>query len=127
MHRRDLLPLLTETLERSDRYLRSLETRPVAPPASAVAALKRLDIPLQQDPIDPSAVIRELDEIVTPATMAMAGPRFFGFVIGGSLPASLAAHWLSSAWDQNTGLYKSTPGTSHLEEVSLRWLLDPRS
>jgi glutamate/tyrosine decarboxylase-like PLP-dependent enzyme len=116
--------LLTDTLERSNRYLASLDTRPVAPPADAVAALKKLDVPLQDGPIDPAQVIRELDEIVTPATMAMAGPRFFGFVIGGSLPAALAAHWLSTAWDQNTGLYNSTPGTSHLEQVSLRWLLD---
>jgi glutamate/tyrosine decarboxylase-like PLP-dependent enzyme len=69
-------------------------------------------------------VIAELDAGVTPATMAMPGPRFFGFVIGGSLPAALAADWLVSAWDQNTGLYNSTPGTSHIEQVALRWLLD---
>ena len=120
----DLRALLDETLERSDRYLRSLNTRPVSPRAEAVSALKRLDVPLQNDPIDPKQVIQELDELVTPATMAMGGPRFFGFVIGGSLPAALAANWLASAWDQNTGLYNSTPGTSHLEQVSLRWLLD---
>jgi glutamate/tyrosine decarboxylase-like PLP-dependent enzyme len=120
----DLRALLSETLERSDRYLKSLDTRPVSPRPDAVAALKKLDVPLQNDPIEASQVIRELDEIVTPATMAMAGPRFFGFVIGGSLPAALAANWLASAWDQNTGHYNSTPGTSHLEQVSLRWLLD---
>jgi glutamate/tyrosine decarboxylase-like PLP-dependent enzyme len=120
----DLRALLSETLDRSDRYLKSLDTRPVSPRADAVAALKKLDIPLQSDPIDPREVIRELDDLVTPATMAMSGPRFFGFVIGGSLPAALAANWLASAWDQNTGLYNSTPGTSHLEQVSLRWLLD---
>src|SRR3954471_23357816 len=120
----DFRALLSETLDRSDRYLKSLDTRPVSPREEAVAALKQLDVPLQSDPVDAPQVIRELDDIVTPATMAMAGPRFFGFVIGGSLPAALAAHWLSSAWDQNTGLYNSTPGTSHLEQVSLRWLLD---
>jgi glutamate/tyrosine decarboxylase-like PLP-dependent enzyme len=119
-----LRALLSETLERSDRYLSSLHARPVAPSASAVAALKQLDVPLQDGPIDAKQVIRELDDLVTPATMAMAGPRFFGFVIGGSLPVALAANWLASAWDQNTGLYNSTPGTSHLEQVSLRWLLD---
>ena len=116
--------LLKETLERSTNYLNSLESRPVAPPAAAVAALEQLDVPLQDERIDPKDVIRELDELVTPATMAMAGPRFFGFVIGGSLPVALAANWLASAWDQNTGLYNSTPGTSHLEQVSLRWLLE---
>jgi glutamate/tyrosine decarboxylase-like PLP-dependent enzyme len=120
----NLRALLTETLDRSDRYLSSLDTRPVAPSADAVAALRKLDVPLQQNPVDPSQVIRELDDMITPATMAMSGPRFFGFVIGGTLPAALAANWLSSAWDQNTGLYNSTPGTSHLEQVALRWLLD---
>jgi glutamate/tyrosine decarboxylase-like PLP-dependent enzyme len=119
-----LQQLLSETLERSNAYLDSLATRPVAPSADAVSALRTLDVPLQEQPMDPAQVIRELDEVVTPATMAMAGPRFFGFVIGGTLPAALAAHWLSTAWDQNTGLYNSTPGTSHLEQVSLRWLLD---
>jgi glutamate/tyrosine decarboxylase-like PLP-dependent enzyme len=56
--------------------------------------------------------------------MAMAGPRFFGFVIGGALPVTVAAKWLATAWDQNTGLYNPTPGTSHLEQVALRWLVD---
>ncbi|HET9424721.1 MAG TPA: aminotransferase class V-fold PLP-dependent enzyme [Gemmatimonadaceae bacterium] len=119
-----LKQLLSDTLERSHQYLGSLPTRPVAPRPDGVAGLAALDVPLQQNPIDATEVIRELDEIVTPATMAMAGPRFFGFVIGGTLPAALAAHWLSSTWDQNTGLYNSTPGTSHLEQVALKWMLE---
>jgi glutamate/tyrosine decarboxylase-like PLP-dependent enzyme len=56
--------------------------------------------------------------------MAMAGPRFFGFVIGGSLPVTVAANWLAGAWDQNTGFYTSTPATSRLEQGALNWLLD---
>ena len=54
----------------------------------------------------------------------MAGPRFFGFVIGGSLPVTLAANWLAGAWDQNTALYRVTPATSHLEQLALAWLLE---
>src|SRR3954452_4672203 len=54
----------------------------------------------------------------------MAGPRFFGFVIGGALPVTVAANWLAGAWDQNTGLYAPTPATSRLEEIALGWLLD---
>jgi glutamate/tyrosine decarboxylase-like PLP-dependent enzyme len=69
-------------------------------------------------------VVALLDEIGSPATMAMAGRRFFGFVIGGVLPATLAANWLAGAWDQNTGLAAVTPGTAMLERVALRWLLD---
>ncbi len=120
----DLRPLLADTLARSLRYLESLPTRPVAPRAAAIAGLASLDVPLQDDPIDPQRVLQELDDCVTPATMAMPGPRFFGFVIGGSLPAALAANWLATAWDQNTGLYNATPGTAHIEQVALRWLLD---
>jgi glutamate/tyrosine decarboxylase-like PLP-dependent enzyme len=120
----DTNTLLADAQRRAAAYLASLEDRPVAPDPHAVAALNRLDVPLQQESIDPRAVLAELDDIVTPATMAMPGPRFFGFVIGGSHPAALAADWLASAWDQNTGLYKSTPGTSHIEQVALRWLLD---
>lgn len=117
-------PLLSFAADRAHQYLESLAQRRVAPSAAAIDQLSRFDVPLQNHSIDPHDVIEELDDGVTPATMAMAGPRFFGFVIGGSLPAALAADWLVSAWDQNTGLYNSTPGTSHIEQVALRWLLD---
>ena len=120
----DLKSLLNAATERSLRYLESLATRRVSPSPEAVAGLSRFDVPLQDEPIDPKAVLAQLDEIGSPATMAMAGPRFFGFVIGGSLPAALAANWFASAWDQNTGLFNSTPVTSALEQVALKWLLD---
>ena len=116
--------LLTEAARRSARYLDAIDSRPVAPPPEAVRGLARLDLPLQEEPRDAMEVLAELDAIASPATMGMAGPRFFGFVIGGALPAALASNWLASAWDQNTGLYNVTPATATLEQVSLRWMLE---
>jgi len=115
--------LLADALQRATRYLQGLRTRKVAPDPSAVAALIGLEGPLPAGS-PPAATLALLDEIVSPATMAMAGPRFFGFVIGGALPAALAANWLAAAWDQNTGYYNITPGTARLEQIALRWLVE---
>lgn len=116
--------LLKAAAERAIGYLQNLETRGVAPSAEAIANLSRFNEPLPEAPVDPQSVLHMLDEVGSPATMAIAGRRFYGFVIGGALPASLAANWLAAAWDQNTGLYKVTPGTAYLEIVALRWLLE---
>jgi len=115
-------PLLASAAARAGAYLDTLAERPVRPAPNA--NLDRLGGPMPDGPSDPGEVLALLDEVGTPATMAMAGPRFFGFVIGGSLPVSLAANWLATAWDQNTGLYQPTPATSHVELVALEWLLD---
>ena len=116
--------LLENTAQRAISYLETLGDRGVAPSVEAVARLATLDEPLTDRPTSPEEVIKMLDEICSPATMAMAGPRFFGFVIGGSLPVTVAANWLAGAWDQNSGLYTPTPATSQLEQVALNWLLD---
>ena len=116
--------LLENTAQRAISYLENIGDRSVAPSAEAVAKLATLDEPLNEGPTSADQVIKLLDEICSPATMAMAGPRFFGFVIGGSLPVTVAANWLAGAWDQNSGLYTPTPATSHLEQVALNWLLD---
>ena len=82
--------LLNNAARRGGRYLESLPGRHVGPAPEAVERLGQLDIPLQDGPLDPAAVLAELDEIGSPATVASAGGRYFGFVIGGSLPAALA-------------------------------------
>jgi glutamate/tyrosine decarboxylase-like PLP-dependent enzyme len=116
--------LLEDTAQRAISYLQKLGERGVAPPADAVANLATLNQPLSDGPTSPEQVIELLDDVCSPATMAMAGPRFFGFVIGGVLPVTLAANWLAGAWDQNSGLFTPTPATAQLEQVALNWLLD---
>jgi glutamate/tyrosine decarboxylase-like PLP-dependent enzyme len=116
--------LLEHTTQRAISYLEALDERRVAPSPEAIANLATLDQPLPNEPTPPEQVIELLDRVCSPATMAMAGPRFFGFVIGGSLPVTLAANWLAGAWDQNSGLYTPTPATAQLEQVALTWLLD---
>ncbi|MGH8309367.1 MAG: pyridoxal-dependent decarboxylase, partial [Steroidobacteraceae bacterium] len=116
--------LLEDAARRAVRYLEALPDRPVAPLPQAVRRLVELDVPMPGESTDPAMVLAQLDEFVSPATMAMAGPRFFGFVIGGALPVTLAANWLAGAWDQNNALYLATPGVSHLEQVTLGWLND---
>jgi glutamate/tyrosine decarboxylase-like PLP-dependent enzyme len=116
--------ILREAARRAIRYLEEIQGRRVAPDADALRVLGELDEPLNERASDPALTLELLDRVVSPATMAMAGPRFFGFVIGGALPVGLAANWLAGAWDQNAGLYNSTPGVSRLEQVALRWLLE---
>ncbi len=116
--------ILADAASRAIHYLETIQDRPVAPSPEAVAALRALDEPLPAGPTDPAATLRLLDEVGSPATMGMAGPRFFGFVIGGSLPVTLGANWLAGAWDQNAVLYRASPATAHVEQVALRWLLD---
>lgn len=116
--------LLTAAADRAIRYLETLDERSVAPTPQAIAALSQLDEPLPEKPEDPAAVLARLDDIGSPATMAMAGRRFFGWVIGGSLPATVAANWLATAWDQNAAGFQPSPATAAFENTALRWILE---
>jgi len=120
----DQRKLLLDAAERAIQYCNGLPDRRVAPLPRHIARIGELERPIPDDPCAPEEALALLDEIGSPASMAMAGPRFFGFVIGGALPATLAANWLATAWDQATGLHHITPMTAKLEQVSLRWLLD---
>lgn len=115
--------LLDDSAKRAIAYLNQLDGRNVAPSPDAIAALAALDEPLPDNSSNPETVLQMLDEMGSPATMAMAGPRFFGFVIGGSLPVALAANWLAAAWDQNAAFYNVTPTVAVLERVALQWLI----
>jgi glutamate/tyrosine decarboxylase-like PLP-dependent enzyme len=116
--------LLTAAADRAIRYLETLDERSVTPTPQAIAALSQLDEPLPDEPENPATVLARLDDIGSPATMAMAGRRFFGWVIGGSLPATVAANWLATAWDQNAAGVQPSPGASEFEKVALRWILE---
>src|SRR5690349_19277057 len=94
--------LLYDAAQRAIAYLEGLDERPVSPRPEAVANLASLDEPMPEQPNDPGLTLKRLDEVCSQATLGMAGPRFFGYVIGGSLPAALAANWLVGAWDQTS-------------------------
>jgi glutamate/tyrosine decarboxylase-like PLP-dependent enzyme len=101
-----------------------LNERRVFPAPEARERLAELEFDFPEGPTPPVQVLATLDEIGSPATVTTAGGRYFGFVIGGSLPATVAASWLAAAWDQNAYVSVMSPVASKLEEVALRWLVD---
>jgi glutamate/tyrosine decarboxylase-like PLP-dependent enzyme len=115
---------LQAVAHRAEKYLQSIGDRPVAPLAAAIAAVRALAGPLPEHSLDADDVIAILDEIAGPATVASAGGRYFGFVIGGCLPAALGAAWLVSAWDQNAGLRIASPSAVVLEDIALQWVVE---
>jgi glutamate/tyrosine decarboxylase-like PLP-dependent enzyme len=120
----DLRRLLSITAELAADFYDSLPSRRVVPDATAAELRAALGGPLPQSPSDPRRVVEELAAAADPGLVASAGGRYFGFVIGGSVPASLAADWLATAWDQNAGLYIASPASSVVEEVAGSWLIE---
>jgi glutamate/tyrosine decarboxylase-like PLP-dependent enzyme len=124
-------PLLARTRDLAASFLATLDTRPVNARATFAELVETLGGPLPDGPQDPRVVIERLAAGAEPGLVATPGPRYFGFVTGGTLPAALAADWLVSAWDQNAALHVMSPAASAIEEVTAGWLLDllglPRS
>ncbi|HEX7063308.1 MAG TPA: pyridoxal-dependent decarboxylase [Woeseiaceae bacterium] len=115
-------------LERAARhardYLARVNERPVGATDSAEALQARLAVPLPEAGDDPAAVLDALAAAAAGGTVATQGPRFFGFVVGSSLPVATAADWLVSAWDQNTGLYVLSPLNAVTEQIAAAWILE---
>lgn len=108
----------------ASEFLTTLDERPVWPRATLEEMQGVFGGPLQDDPVDPAVVVAELADGADPGLVAIPGGRFFGFVIGGTLPAALAADWLVSAWDQNSGSSTMTTATVALERVAGEWICD---
>jgi len=110
--------------ELAGAWLGSLRERPVGIPVGPAELRARLGGPLGEAGQEPVGLITELAAALEPGLVATAGPRYFGFVTGGSLPAALAADWLVSAFDQNAAMYVMSPAAAVVEEITAAWLLD---
>jgi len=121
-------PIAAEPLARAHTHaldwLRSLGTRDVPPRAYAPELVERLGRELPDGPTDPADVIDLLAGALEPGLTAMPSGRFFGFVIGGTHPAALAADWLTAAWDQNAGMRSVTPAPTAVEDIAEEWVVD---
>jgi glutamate/tyrosine decarboxylase-like PLP-dependent enzyme len=116
--------LLESAARRSARYLSEIGERRAGPSADAVRALRGFDVEMPDAPVDPETVLDTLDRLGSPATVATTGGRYFGFVMGGSLPVTVAANWLAAAWDQNAVMAVTSPVAAAVEDVASRWLLE---
>jgi glutamate/tyrosine decarboxylase-like PLP-dependent enzyme len=116
--------LLHATADYAGEFLETLDERPIRPEADVDELMRALGGPLPEEGMDPRAVVASLVEDASPGIMGIPSGRFFGFVIGGALPSALAADWLTSTWDQNSGLYAAGPASAVVEEVCRGWLAE---
>ena len=116
--------LLSAAAEHAADYIESLPERPVGARLDPSEAREAIDGELPAHAVEAREVLDELVAAADPGITAMGSPRYFGFVIGGALPAAVAADWMASAWDQNAGLASPTPAVAAIEEVTGDWLID---
>jgi glutamate/tyrosine decarboxylase-like PLP-dependent enzyme len=117
-------PVLEAAHRLARQYLEGLPARGVGPRADAAAIVEVLGRGLQDEPLPPEDVIREMAAAVEPGLVASAGPRYFGFVIGGAAPASVGADWLAAVWDQNAVLHATSPAAAAVEQLAGEWILE---
>ena len=116
--------MLRSAAERAIRYVSGIRDRRVAPGAGELAGLEKFREAFPPGGTDPESVVAMLDEFGSPASVASTGGRYFGYVNGGVLPASLGANWLAGAWDQNASLRAMSPIGAELEDVALGWICE---
>lgn len=118
----ELIRVIDLFSEKAKAYAKNIDSRKVFPTSEALKNLQKLDIELQDQPVNSELVLEELDSIGSPATVTSSGGRYFGFVIGSSLPVAVGANLMAGVWDQNAGLEVSSPISAYLENISRRWL-----
>lgn len=121
---RDRTAGLSAAAQHARAFLSTLDDRPVAARIDASGVRDALGGTLPEHGDEPDAVIDSLVHGVEPGLVASAGPRHFGFVLGGALPTALAADWLVSAWDQNAGFHALSPAAAAIEEITSAWVID---
>lgn len=116
--------LLSRAATAAIDFLANVEQRPVIARGTAEEMRAAFGVPLNANGRGPEEVLRALIDAADPGLVASAGPRYFGFVIGGSMPVTVAADWLTSAWDQNAGLFVASPAAAAAEDAAAAWLID---
>ena len=115
---------LGRALNLAREYIATRAGRRVRATATLAELRAALGGPLPTHPIDPVDVVDALARAADPGLVTTTGPRYFGFVTGGALPATVATEWLVAVWDQAASLYVLSPAAAVVEEVAAAWLID---